>query len=195
MLTSQRDREEGAVGTFENPDSPSLKFPDGFHPMDLYVKGDNGKRADVLRNHHDAIGFIYVHNNIVSKTFVVKRNRNFGTNIRTMTAVSGNYFDFTPFKVSDKILFSNVLFFAHTTSDDIFPSIQVGSFLSQSANPSGKGIYPKLPGDLKKTRSTSWLTSSPWILPLVRGATIIEGPIGEHNRIDCLVKYHPAAGE
>ena len=120
MLTSQRDREEGVAGTFENPDSPSLKFPDGFHPIDLYVKGDNGKRADVLRNHHDAFGFIYVHNNIVSKTFVVKRNRNFGTNIRTMAAVSGNYFDFTPFKVSDKTLFSNVLFFAHTRSDDFF---------------------------------------------------------------------------
>ena len=98
--------------------------------MDFYVKGDNGKRADVLLNRHDVIGFIYVHENIVSKAFVVKRNTNFGTNIRTMTAVSENYFDFAPFKVSDKIFFSDVLAFGHTRSDDIVPSIQVSSYLS-----------------------------------------------------------------
>ena len=163
--------------------------------MDLYVKGDNGKRADVLLNHQDVIEFIYLHKNILSKAFIVKRNTDFGTNVRTMTTVSGNCFDFTPFKVSDKILFSDVIVFVHNRSDDLFPSIQVGPFLSQSTNLAGKGLYPKLPGELEKIRSTSWLTSYTWILPLVRGANIIEGPIGENDIIDCLVKCHPAAGE
>ena len=130
MPRSQRDREEEAAGTFENPDSPSLKFPEGSHPVNLYVKGDRDKRANILLNHHDMIGFIYVHDTIISKEFVVKRNTNFGTNIRTMTAVSENCFDFTPFNVLDKILFSDVIIFAHTRSGYFFPSIQVGPFLS-----------------------------------------------------------------
>ena len=104
MLNSQRDREKESTGKFENPSPPSLQFPNGSHPVDLYVKGDNGKRADVLLNHQDVIEFIYVHKNILSKAFIVKRNTDFGTNVRTMTTVSGNCFDFTPFKVSDKIL-------------------------------------------------------------------------------------------
>ena len=169
MLTTQKDREEEAAGTFECPSTPSVTFQDGSHPVDLYVKGDNGKRADVLLNHQDVIGFIYVHENIVSKAFVVKRNTDFGTNVRTVTAVSGNYYHFTPFRVADKIFFSDFIMFNHTRSDDPFPSIQVGLFLSQSVNLAGKGLYPKLPGDLKKIRSIAWLTRSPWILPLVRG--------------------------
>ena len=32
-------------------------------------------------------------------------------------------------------------------------------------------------------------------LPLVRGVSIIEGPTGENDIVECLVKYHPAAGE
>ena len=171
MLNTQKDREEEAAGTFENPSSPSLTFQDGSHPVDLYVKGDNGK-----------------HENIVSKASVVKRNTDFDTNVRTVTAVSGTCFDFTPFRVADKILFSDFVVFNHTRSDDLFPSIQVGPFLSQSTNLAGKETYPKLPEDLEKTCTTAWLTSSPWILPLVRGATIIEGPTSENDIIDSLVK-------
>lgn len=92
------------------------------------------------------IGFIYVHENIVSEEFLVKRNTNFGTNIRTVTAVSRNCFDFTPFKVSDKILFSDVLVFRHTRSNVLFPSIQVDTYLSQSANLAGKDLYPNFRG-------------------------------------------------
>ena len=150
MLNSQRDRGKEAAGKFENPSSPSLQFPNDSHPVDLYVKGDNGTRADVLLNHQDVIEFIYVHKNIICKAFIVKRNTDFGTNFRTVIAVSGNCHDFTPFKVAGKILFSDVIVFNHTQSDDLFPSIQVGPFLSQSANFAGKGLYPKLPGDLEK---------------------------------------------
>ena len=92
------------------------------------------------------IDFIYVHENIVSKAFVVKRN----TNIRTVTAVSGNYFNFTPFKVSDKMLFSDVLVFEHTRSNDLFPLIQVDPYLSQSANLAGKDLYPNFRGTSKR---------------------------------------------
>ena len=137
MLNTQKDREEEAAGTFETPTFPLLTFQDGSHPVDLYVKGDNGKRADVLLNHQDVIGCIYVHENIVSKAFVIKRNTDFETNVRTVTATSGNCFEFTPFRVADKILFSDFIVFNHTKSDDLFPSIQVGPFLSQSANLAG----------------------------------------------------------
>ena len=89
MLTSQRDREEKAAGIFEKLSSSSLKFPDGSHTVDFYVKITNGKRADVLLNLQDVIEFIYVHENIVSKAFVVKWNTDFGTNVRTVIAVSG----------------------------------------------------------------------------------------------------------
>ena len=126
MLNVPKDREKEAAETFENLSSTSLTFQDGSHPVDLYVKGDNGKRADVLLNHQDVIGFIYVHENVVSNAFVVKRNTEFGTNVRTVTAVSGNCFEFTPFRVptsSYLIIPSQTIFFRPSRSVLSFPRV------------------------------------------------------------------------
>ena len=120
MLTSQNDIEEKTVETFENPDSPSLSYPEGPYLMELYVKEDTIKRTNFLLNHHDIVGFLYILVEIVTKTFLVKLFLNFDTNIRTVTAVSGNCFDVTLFRVSDKISFSDDFGFGHTETNDIF---------------------------------------------------------------------------
>ena len=120
MLTSQNDIEEKTVETFENPDSPSLSYPEGPYLMELYVKEDTIKRTNFLLNHHDIVGFLYILVEIVTKTFLVKLFLNFDINIRTVTAISGNCFDVTLFRVSDKILFSYDFDFEHTETNDIF---------------------------------------------------------------------------
>ena len=103
--------------------------------MELYVKENKKKRADFLLNHHDMVD-LYIQVEIVTKTFVVKLFLNFDANIRTVTAVSGNCFDVTLFRVADKVLFSDVFGFGHTEANDILqPSKLVSSFLRTPTSP------------------------------------------------------------
>ena len=48
MLNNNRDKIEKAVGTFENPVSPTKSYNAGSHPAELYVKGDRGYCDDAL---------------------------------------------------------------------------------------------------------------------------------------------------
>ena len=72
MLNSNRDKLEQAVGTFENTLSPMNSYNGGSHPLELYVKGDRGYRADVLYNHVDMIGFLYVYEDVLIKAFLLR---------------------------------------------------------------------------------------------------------------------------
>ena len=149
----------------------------------------------MLFNHVHVIGFLYIQNGILTKAFLPKRTTDFSSNTRTVTAVSGTCWEFTSFRVADKILFSDVLTFGHAEIDAHFSSISVGPFLSEVAHLAATGIYPKLPVDLEKTRGTAWMHSLHWILPLVCGAVIEEGPTSDNDVIDILRKYHKAAEE
>ena len=34
-----------------------------------------------------------------------------------------------------------------------------------------------------------------WIIPLAKGVAIVEGPITNDRMIECLISYHPVAGD
>ena len=70
MLTTQRDREDEAAGTFEKPESPYFSIPNSLHPVELYAKADKGRRADILFHSWNVIGFLCIHEGIISKAFL-----------------------------------------------------------------------------------------------------------------------------
>ena len=183
MLTphAEKQREQEAAGTFDTPGSPgisSFSFTNGSHPVEFFINGDKSVRADVIFNHVHVIGFLYIQDGILTKEFLPKRTTYFSSNVRTVTAASGSCWELTPFRVADKILSSDVFTFGHVEIDAYFPSISVGSFLSEVVDLAAAGIYPKLPGNLEKTR-----------------AIIKEEPTSGNGVSDVLRKYHEAAGE
>ena len=65
----------------------------GMHPVDLYLSGDLDARSDVLLTHPDVIGFLFVHEGILTKTYLPKKVVNFGATKseerKSIVAVSG----------------------------------------------------------------------------------------------------------
>ena len=74
---------------------------------------------------------------------------------RTVTVVSRSCLKFTPFRVADKILFSDVLTFGNVEIDAHLPSISVGPFLTEVTNLATASICHKLLGDFEKNRATA----------------------------------------
>ena len=52
-----------------------------------------------------------------------------------MTAISGSCWDFTPFRVAENLLFSDVFLFGHASIDVNFSSIKAGPFLLKGCQP------------------------------------------------------------
>ena len=74
----------------------------------------------------------------------------------------------------------------------LFPDDKVGAFLVDPGNLQGN---PPLPGDLEQNRAKCLMTSIPWILPLAKGAAIVEGPITSDKVLESLESCHPVAGD
>ena len=80
------------------------------------------------------IGFLYVYEDVLTKAFLVKRYTDFTTDIRTATTVSGSYLKYTPFRMYDKQILADVLFFNSDKVDELFPSTFIGDFLTKNEN-------------------------------------------------------------
>ena len=78
-------------------------------------RGDKRVRVGVLFIRLLVISFIYIREVIVTKAFLAKGTTNFSFGLRAITAVSETCWDFIPFRVADKILFSNVLTLGYVT--------------------------------------------------------------------------------
>ena len=91
-------------------------------------------RVDVFYNHKDVIGFLYIHEGILSKAFLVKRLTDFLSSQRTVIAVSVSCFEYNPFRMYDKQVLGDVLLFSTYKMDKIFPSKEIGDFLVQDIN-------------------------------------------------------------
>ena len=195
MLTNNRDTIIKAARKFENQDSATRSYNEGCHLIEIYVKEDKSYRADVLFINIDMIGFLYVYEDILTKAFLVKRYTNFSTGVRTITAVSGPCFKYTPFRMYDKQVLADVLLFSSDKVDKLFPSVGVGDFLTSDENKASAGLYPKLPGHMEKYRSKARINSMPWLLPLISGNKVLEGPVSDDAVMESLCDYHIAAGD
>ena len=193
MLTNNRDTIIKAAGKFENQDSPTRSYNDGSHPIEIYVKGDKSYRTDVLFINIDVIGFLYVYEEILTNAFLIKRYTDFSTCVRTIATVSGSCFKYTSFRMYDKQVLADVLLFSSDKVDKLFPSVGVGDFLTQDENKASAGLYPKLPGHMEKYRSKARINSMPWLLPLISGNKVLEGPVSNDAVMESLCDYYIAA--
>ena len=107
------------------------------------------------------IGCIYGYEDIITKAFLVKRYTNFSTGVRTVTAVSGSCFKYNPFRMYNKQILADVLLFSSDKVDTIFPSVEVGDFLTRDENLASTGTYPKLSGGMKTYRFKAHINSMP----------------------------------
>ena len=83
------------------------------HPLYLYLLGNKEMRTDVILNHPDIIGFMYLYEDSVRKAFLVNKVVNFkATNPlkrNTIIAVSGDTDNYIPFLVPETDLLSDTL--------------------------------------------------------------------------------------
>ena len=70
------------------------KYPSGQNPIDLFLDADVETRSEVLLNHPDVTGFVYIHDDEITKAFFPTKVVNFkakDTNKRkTIAAVTGS---------------------------------------------------------------------------------------------------------
>ena len=45
------------------------KYPPGLNPIDLFLDADIETRSEVLLNHPDVTGFVYIHDDEITKAF------------------------------------------------------------------------------------------------------------------------------
>ena len=116
------------------------------HPVELFLNGDLDARSDVLLTHPDVIGFLFVHEGILTKAYLPKKVVNFeapaSEDRKSIVAVSGTCSEYTPFSVSEEILLSDVF---HITDCDkfikTFPTSNITKFAKDNkSSPSLQGI-------------------------------------------------------
>ena len=103
--------------------------------------------------------------------------------------MNGNFSEFVPFTVIEKILFGNSLHYSIGELDDCISWTKTGKCLVKN-----KGIYPAPPDEFNKLASLR-IVSIPFIIPLIKGAKIDEGSIEDSSVISKLVAHHGAAAE
>ena len=94
-------------------------------------------RTDVILNHPDVIGFMYIYEDSVRKAFLTSKIVNFkATNPlkrNTIIAVSGDTENYIPFSVPETELFSDTLHITDClTLNKKTPSIGVGKYIKEN---------------------------------------------------------------
>ena len=173
---------------FEAEGVESTTFRDGEHPLELFIQGDTEMREEVILNHPDVVGFIYLNEDVITKAYLPKKMINFKTNTKVIVAVSGDSEEYTPFSVQVKALLSDSL---HLTDFNNFTDgtaiIPIGKHLKDNA-----ADLPDLPNEFSTAVKINKLRiiAFPLIIPLIKGLNILEGDIGEDEVYDKLGKAH-----
>ena len=168
---------------FEDGSIQLEDYDDNSHPLILYLQGDKDVRSEVLLNHPDVIGFIYLRENVVSKAFLQKRIIDFKSNDpatkKMIVAVSGDPDNFTSFSVSElEVLSDNCHLTDCTTLNKLTPVIQVGKYLKENKNK-----IPPLPTAFQSATKIKNLKAAtfPLILPIVKRVCKVK-KIGKQTR-------------
>ena len=134
---------------FEEKGLPKASYSNDLHPLYLFLNGDLDTRGEIILNHPDVIGFVYLHDDSITKAYLPKKVVNFAASSpkkrETIVAVSGDTDDYNLVSVPESVLLSDTL---HLTDCS---TLNKKKLLS---NP--------LQASLKKTRTSflNFLTSS-----------------------------------
>ena len=177
---------------FDDKDQTPESYPDDQNPINIYIQGNAETRSDVILNHPDVIGFVYLNENIVTKAFLPKKVINFKTSDpskkKIIVAVSGDTDEFTPFSIPEQDLFSDTLHFSDSTKlEKETPSISIAKFLKDNAD-----LLSELPSEFDSESKVKKLkaVAFPLILPLVRGHYVPEGNIDDNDFYKALGDVH-----
>ena len=165
---------------FEELGLPKVSYSEDNDPLYLFLEGNIEMRSNVLLNHPDVTGFIYLNDDIVTKAFLPKRVVNFKKTPdkrNTIVAVSGDTEDFTPFAVPEHDLLSDTFHFTNCENlNPKTPSISAGRYLKDN-----QAQLPNLPSEFDtdaKIRKLK-IVSFPLILPLIKGYDLIQGDVND----------------
>ena len=168
---------------FEDKTDVLSTYTEDEHPLNIFLKSDEDGREDILLSHPDVIGFLYVHENTVSKDFLQKKVVNFKAtspeNKKIVAAVTGDAEDYTPFSVPISDIFKDILFLTDCSSlNKNTPSISIGKYIKDNEKD-----LPEIPNQFKSEAKMKKLKAAacPYILPIVRGLLLPEGDINEND--------------
>ena len=154
-------------------------------------------RSDVILNHPDVLGYMYLYEDNIRKAFLVNKVVNFkassSSKKNNIVAVSGDTQDYIPFSVPEVDLFSDVF---HITDciklNEKTPQIGVGKFIKDNAK-EVLGLPEEFDTDAKIRKLK--VVSFPLILPIVKGYYFEEGPIDDEKIYDAISDIHDLYAE
>ena len=121
--------------SFEEMGATPASYTDD-HPLYLFLNGTVSMRSNVILDHPDVIGFVYINDGTLTKAFLPKKVVNFkaSPNKRTsIAAVTGEPDNYIPILVSESDLFSDTLHFTDsTTLDKQVSTVSVGKYLKDN---------------------------------------------------------------
>ena len=171
---------------FEDKDLATPQYDNDSHLLFFYLHGTVQLRSDIILNHPDVTGFVYLYDDVITKAFLPKKIINFKSTSEdrnNIAAVSGDTDDYTPFLVPEKNLFSDALHITDCTElNKATPAIALAKFLKEC----GKDQLT-LPKEFESDNKTKKLkiVSFPMILPMLTGYNFEEGEI--HNQVNTRV--------
>ena len=59
---------------FEEIGLPKASYTNDLHPLYMFLNRDLDTRAEIILNHPDVIGFVYLHNDNITKAFFTKKS-------------------------------------------------------------------------------------------------------------------------
>ena len=58
---------------FETEDKEEATYSVGENPLELFIEGDTEMRGEILLNHPDVTGFIYLNDDVITKAFLPEK--------------------------------------------------------------------------------------------------------------------------
>ena len=182
---------------FEEKGLTKEEYDDNSHPLYLYLLGDKDMRSDVILNHPDVLGFMYLYENNVRKAFMVNKVVNFKTTCvskkNSIVAVSGDTEDYVPFSVPETELLSDVFHITDCVKlNKNTPTIGVGKFIKDNAK-EVVGLPSVFDTDAKIKKLK--VVAFPIVLPIIKGYYFEEGSIDEDKVFESITDIHDLYAE
>ena len=113
------------------------KYLSGQNPINLFLNANIETRSKVLLNHPDVTGFVYIHDNEITKAFFPTKVVGFKAKDthkrKTISAVTGSPEEYSPFSVQENVLLSNNLHLSDSKKlSSKVSKLNVGSWLKDT---------------------------------------------------------------
>ena len=145
-------------------------------------------RINLLLNHPEIYGFVYIIDGILTKAFLPKKSVDWTKNREHIAAVSGSPLDYTPFSVPGDIISGDTPHLhepvkLHSTLKSSSPGRHIIKYRKDLRN------LPEIARTNAKAK-TLRIVNFPIVLPLIKGLNFDEGPVSDKNIAEKFEKAH-----